>query len=438
MQEPIMQQDFAPRLPHPFYGDHVLYHVYNLRPGVPTVRAWEFGGWRRESQSWRQGCYIHAGLSGTGPISIRGPRAKPYLQGILINSLEKFPIGSMKHAVMLNDSGLIVAHGILERKGEDEFESFAGGPPGTTQTKVPDGVEIRRLNHYLFQIAGPTSLQVLERATDESIRDIKFLRFRDSRIKGLRTEVGRIGMTGNLAYELHGPMEEGPAIYEAVLEAGRDLGIERLGWGTYLCNHVEGGFPQHTWTFIGAVAPAQWPEVMQRWQVSGSVNPTNIRARNRTPVEVRWDNMARFDHDFVGRKALEAEMANPQRTTVTLRWNADDVMDTYASLLRPGEPYKPIDLPYAPQRWPMAHADHVLMGGQEVGWSSGTIYSTAFREILSLGCIELDASALDNEVIVQWGDHGSKIKPIRAIVAQFPYLTEGRNSELDVTKLVAR
>ena len=43
------------------------------------------------------GCYIHAGLSGTGPISIRGPAAKKYLQSILINSLEKFPVGSMKH-----------------------------------------------------------------------------------------------------------------------------------------------------------------------------------------------------------------------------------------------------------------------------------------------------------------------------------------------------
>jgi vanillate/3-O-methylgallate O-demethylase len=241
-----MDHAFAPRLPHPFYGDHVLYHAYGLRPGLPTVRAWAFGGWQRESLSWKKGCYIHAGLSGTGPVSIKGPRAKTFLQGILLNSLEAFPVGSMKHAVMLNDVGLIVAHGIIERKGEDEFESFAGGPPGSTQIPVPDGVEIKRLTHYLFQIAGPTSLQVLERATGESLRDIKFLRFRDSRIKGLRTEVGRIGMTGNLAYELHGPMEDGPALYEAVLEAGRDLGIERLGWGTYLCNHVEGGFPQHT------------------------------------------------------------------------------------------------------------------------------------------------------------------------------------------------
>lgn len=53
-------------------------------------------------------------------------------------------------------------------------------------------------------------------------------------------------MTGGLAYELHGPIEEGPAIYDAVYQAGQEFGIERLGWGTYLVNHVEGGFPQHS------------------------------------------------------------------------------------------------------------------------------------------------------------------------------------------------
>jgi hypothetical protein len=46
--------------------------------------------------SWKTGCYIHAGLSSTGPVSIKGPDAKKYLQGLLINSLTSFPIGSMK------------------------------------------------------------------------------------------------------------------------------------------------------------------------------------------------------------------------------------------------------------------------------------------------------------------------------------------------------
>ena len=148
--------------------------------------------------------------------------------------------------------------------------------------------------------------------------------------------------------------------------------------------------------------------------------------------------MARFDHDFIGREALAAEIENPKRTTVTLRWKPEDVLDTYASLLRPGDAYKPIDLPYAPQRWPMAHADHVLLGGREIGYSSGTIYSSSFREFLSLGCVDIEASSIGTEVVVQWGDHGGAIKDIRATVARFPYLSQGRNSDIDVSTLPAR
>jgi glycine cleavage system aminomethyltransferase T len=404
------------------------------------LRAWEFAGWQKESLSWRTGCYIHAGLSGTGPISIRGPDAKQYLQRLVLNSLEKFPVGSMKHAVMCTEDGLIAAHGIVERKAEDHFESFAGGPPGAWMNRdVPFDVRIERLNHYLFQVAGPNALQVLEKAAGESLRDVRFLRFRDTRIAGLGTEIARIGMTGGLAYELHGPLEEGPAIYQAVLDAGRAFGIERLGWGTYLVNHVEGGFPQVTWTFVvAAPAPAERLAIMRQFEISGSVDPDDTRARMRTPVEVDWHGMARFDHDFIGRDALAAEMANPRRTTVTLRWRAEDVLDTYASLLRPGAPYKPVELPYAPQRWPMAHADHVLMDGRSVGFSSGTIYSAGFREFLSLGCLDLAAARLGTEVVVRWGDHGGPIKDIRATVARFPYLAEGRNSALDVAGLPAR
>lgn len=113
-------------------------------------------------------------------------------------------------------------------------------------------------------------------------------------------------------------------------------------------------------------------------------------------------------------------------------------MDAYASLLRPGDAHKPIDLPYSPQRWPMAHADHVLKDGCEIGYSSGTIYSYFFREVLSHGCIDIGAAKIGNEVIVQWGDHGGPIKSIRAFVERFPYLTEGRNSDIDATILPTR
>src|SRR5215471_19823601 len=112
---------FTAPLATPFYDDHVLYQATGGRAGVPAIRAWEFNGWRAESMSWKNACYIHAGLSSTGPQSFKGPDAERFLKSLCINSFAKYPVGSMKHAVMCDERGLIAAHGILERKAEDEF-----------------------------------------------------------------------------------------------------------------------------------------------------------------------------------------------------------------------------------------------------------------------------------------------------------------------------
>ena len=158
-----------------------------------------------------------------------------------------------------------------------------------------------------------------------------------------------------------------------------------------------------------------------------------MRARYRTPVEAGWGATVRLDHDFVGRAAVEAEMKVPRRVTVTLKWNADDVTDIFASLLRPGEEYKTIDLPTSPA-WNigfLAHADHVSADGEAIGFSSGTVYSYYFRCVLSMGCIDAAAANIGNEVIVQWGDFGGRIKKVRATVERYPYFVEGRNEAID-------
>ena len=81
------------------------------------------------------------------------------------------------------------------------------------------------------------------------------------------------------------------------------------------------------------------------------------------------------------------------------------------------------------------HADHLLKDGQPIGYSSGTIYSYYFREVLSHACLDVDQAEIGNEVTVQWGDHGGRIKDVRATVERFPYLTDPRNSDVDTAAL---
>jgi len=405
-----------------------------------VAKLWDGDGWKAESMSWKEGCYIHGGLSGPGQIRYYGRDVVKFLEGIFVNNFSRFKVGVAKHAIACNDEGLIVGHGVLERLGEEEFRIFVHGLWAPYQfSKTALQVEQEIQNNYLFQIAGPQSLAALAAAAGEPLTDVGFLRFKEVIVAGKKCEIMRIGMAGTLAYELHGPIEEGPEVYNAVLSAGQPYGIKQLGWKTYYVNHVEGGFPQQIWTFLPATAGNEdflrFAATAPTYRVGpskplicGSVDPSDMRARFRTPHELGWERSVVFDHDFIGRPVLEAEAADPKRTIVTLEWNDEDVLDTYASHFRGGEEYKLFEFPVTPHHMGLiGHADHVLKDDRQVGIASGIVYSYYFRKILSHCTIDIDQAQIGNEVVVQWGDHGGPIKEIRATVARYPYLNENRN-----------
>lgn len=416
----------------PYYDDPATYVTVGDR-----LRQWEHSGWKPESLSWKESCYIHTGLSGP-VVHVDGPGADAFIARLCTNSLKTFPEGTMRHAVMCGDDGLIASHGILQRYDSGMYRQFAAGPWISYQSlRKQFDVRVWWEEMYLHQVAGPRSREALERVAGENLGDVAFLRYRTATIAGRTVELGRIGMSGNLAYEVRGPIEDGAAVYDAIFRANCEIGIERLGWRTYLVNHVEGGFPQTAWTF--GLSLAHDPG-FQAWvgeghfalhpQRTGSYDPGDARARLRNPFEVNWDAAVRFDHEFLGRTALEDAARGPRRRTVTLRWNAEDVIDIFASLYRPGEEYKTMELPTTPP-WShgmVEHADRVLHGDRLVGVSSGSIYSYWFRENLSMGCLDEEFTAPGTELIVQWGDHGRRIKDVRVTVDRFPYLNADRNS----------
>jgi vanillate/3-O-methylgallate O-demethylase len=421
----------------PYYPEHGLFYFDGA-----AVRQQDFNGWKAESLSWKKTCYIHAGLSMPGQILYRGPDAEAFLSSIFINNFSNFRVGTAKHAIACDDNGLITGHGVLQRLAPDAFCVFVSGT-WTLYRHATTTLDVEQvfLDRFLFQVAGPTALQTLEAAAGESLRDIGFLRFRDITIAGKTVQVLRVGMAGTLGYELHGAFAEGPEVYDAVFRAGQPFGIERLGWRTFQVNHVEGGFPQQFWTFTASVFEDEGyrafarsnPYLPPEPQFIGSTDPQDRRARYRTPCEVGWERSAKLDHDFTGRAAIEHELADPKRTVVTLEWDPEDVIDIYASLFRLGEEYKYLEAPTVPGlRPPYAYADDVVQGGRRIGISSGVVYSYFYRQQISMCTIDRDQAEIGNEVVVRWGDHGGRIKDVRARVARFPYLNEVRNRDVSV------
>ncbi|MGY1812219.1 hypothetical protein [Blastococcus sp. SYSU D00820] len=424
-------------------------------PDVPTylnilggLHIWEGDGWKQESLSWKTTAYLASNLSGLPEFTFSGPHAQEFLSRLSINNVHRWPVGTSKHLVMLDDRGYIANHGLTVRDSEDSFRHMAAMPwPLYKAPSLGLDVEIGLRDIFLFQVAGPTSVQVLERLLGQPLRGLAFLGVQRVAIPGIdasvEIELSRIGMAGTLAYELRGPLEHGPAVFDAVFQAGKDFGLKRLGWRTYVVNHTEGGFPQQGCTFLPAafadpgfvshpVFGAALPPGQTGGALRGSIDPTDMDARLRTPFEVNWGWMAKFDHDFIGRAALEAEAADPRRKTVVLRWNKEDVVDVFASQFEPGQEYKHFEFPTTPQSPAGDHADLVTKDGRPVGVSSVAVYSYHYREMLSHSTIDLEHAAIGTEVVVHWGDHGGRIKPIRATVERFPYLDMASNKDFDI------
>jgi vanillate/3-O-methylgallate O-demethylase len=418
----------------------------------------EHTGWIDENMSWKQTCYI-GDWSWLDEFHIKGSDALKFFSDFVVNSLAKFDIGQAKHAVMCNNDGRVIGEGILMRFSEDEIEFQARGPVTTwleyNFQKGQYNAEVTLvISKFKYQVQGPNSLHVIEKAAGESIRDIGFMHFRKIHINGREVWALRQGMSGEIGYELQGPAEYGSEIYNTILKVGKEFGIRRMGSRVAMMNHLEACFPTITHDYLPAICGKAEKEYFDSYniemtdgrsrgwfrsfdrclKVKGSFEADDISAWYRSPVELGWTKEIKFDHDFYGREALEAEVAHPRRTIVTLVWNADDVIDVVTSLFRQGEePYDFMDMPR--HQWFCMYANKVLKGDQLVGVMTSRGFSYYFRQMLSLCTIDIDFSKPGTEVAVVWGDPGTRQKHIRATVAPAPYKKDNRR--IDVTKLLS-
>ena len=428
----------------PYEGDCIKF----LGRG-PTVMPFEFTGWREESLSWKESAYLGAVLNPAPTYKIKGPDTLKFLSDTNVNSFKNFPVGMGKHGIMCTEEGIIMIDGVIIRTAEEEVITYWMAPyiayalEKGNYTAVGEDLTGKV---FLFQIGGPRSLEILEKASGTDLHDIKFIHHRLSRIAGKEVRILRLGMAGTLAYEVHGNVNDAHDVYKAIWGAGKEYGMKKLGQLAYMMNHTEDGFPQAYYHF-----PYPWyedPGFAEYLDKSGgSLFGTNVayagsmgpdaKLRYRNPVELGWTPMIKFDHEFVGRKALEEMVANPRRQMVTLEWNTEDIVDVYASQFRGEEPYQNMDRPndcYYELTFTY-HADQVLKDGKLVGISSGRSISHYYHRMISLCSIDVKYSAIGTEVIVLWGDPGTRQKEIRANVARFPYLNENRNQVVDLSEI---
>jgi vanillate/3-O-methylgallate O-demethylase len=171
--------------------------------------------------------------------------------------------------------------------------------------------------------------------------------------------------------------------------------------------------------------------------IAGSYDSENIEDYYVTPYEIGYGPFIKFDHDFIGREALEAMQNDDHRKKVTFAWNKEDVVAAYATMFEKGPNVKYMDIPIA--NYGNSSFDKIMGGDEVIGLSMFSGYSYNERSCLSLGTVNSDVE-IGTEVVLVWGEEPATEKTtvenstsmnIRAIVSTVPYAEVVRDSYVE-------
>jgi len=82
---------------------------------------------------------------------------------------------------------------------------------------------------------GPNARKIVQEVTSEDMshESFKFSTCREIDLKGVKVLASRISYVGDLGWEFYVPMADGPALWDALWEAGKNHGLIPVGIGVY-------------------------------------------------------------------------------------------------------------------------------------------------------------------------------------------------------------
>lgn len=264
-----------------YHGEHFQpvrkspLHDWAKKNGATFVETglWYRSAWfpRDGEKSWRESVdrevrnvRVNAGLcdvSMLGKIEICGKDAAEFLNRVYSNAFLKLPVGKARYGLMLREDGMIYDDGTTSRLSEERFFM-------TTTTAYAAGV----MNHLEFcsqalwpeldihlasstdqwaqmAIAGPKARVILQTIVDEDISNdaFPFLGAKEVSLFGgqLYGRLFRISFSGELAFELAVPASYGESVADALMDAGREHGIQPYGVEALSVLRIEKGHVTH-------------------------------------------------------------------------------------------------------------------------------------------------------------------------------------------------
>jgi aminomethyltransferase len=178
-------------------------------------------------------------VSHMGEVSVKGPGAEKFLQGLTPNDVSKLAPGRAHYSGLLNERGTYLDDILIYRLAAEDFLVVVNASNSDrdaawikNQAAGADAEVIDVSDQFaLLALQGPKALEILTPLASEGIGALRYYGFQEGTVGGHRAIISRTGYTGEDGFELYLAPDAAPDVWDRLLAAGKDAGLLPAGLG---------------------------------------------------------------------------------------------------------------------------------------------------------------------------------------------------------------
>ena len=352
-----------------------------------------------------------AGIFDTSPLfkyRITGKDVEAFLGGVLARDIRACQPGNAQYTCWLDDRGFVIEDGVILRPGTNEFLLTSAEPNyayfadriGRFDVQIED--VSREIGTLAFQ--GPRSRNLLKQLVPQ-MEHIPYFGVAKGEIGGAGVTVSRTGYSGDLGYEIWIDTPDALHVWDTLWDSIEGQGVLPFGLAALYMLRIEAGL---------LLLEADFDSSRYAWN----------DAHRSTPIELGWAWMFRDlkndDRAFIGRKALEAEIADKTSRWamrgLVVDWRDYDRVYNEAGLIPPKD--------HAPvvEDWMLYDDDY-----ERVGYATSFMYSPMLQRHIAIARVRPDFATFGTKVNLEFTvDH--HYEQVAAHVARLPLYNPERKT----------
>jgi aminomethyltransferase len=357
----------------------------------------------REYNAIRQG----SGLLDVTPLykyDITGPDAGILLARVMVRNVRKLKVGRMTYLCWCDSEGKILDDGTCARLAEDHYRLTSAAPAmhWLLRHAEPFDVQVEDISGQIGALAlqGPTSRDLLRQVCDADMDALRFFGVTETEFASGKGWLSRTGYTGDLGYELWVPNDQALQLWDALVDAGKNYGLEPAGLDALDISRIEAGFVLRGIDYTGA-------------------NEAHIEMQKSSPFELGlgWTvKLKDRDPPCIGQAALEHEKEHGsawQLVGLDIDWLEIERLFNSIGL--------PPQVPSAAWRLNIP----LYCDGRQVGRATSGTWSPILKQNIALATVETAYATEGNRLRMEWTVEYER-KTVLATIVKTPFFDPER------------